>query len=158
MKTTSAVDTARLGVMLNDLRLPTIKVVWPQFAEQADREGWPAARFLAAMAEHELAERDRRRYRIASPEMLPDIELLPHLKCSRAGVGWDSGDEACEHGNAGRTSGGDGRSILGELTTGTRPDSRRVRRHDGISPEARDEASARSFSRTFAVSGAAAAL
>ena len=47
--------------MLNELRLPTIKLVWPQFAEQADKEGWPAARFLAAMAEHELAERDRRR-------------------------------------------------------------------------------------------------
>ncbi len=61
MKTTSAVDTARLGIMLNDLRLPTIKVVWPQFAEQADRGDWPAARFLAAMAEHELAKRDRRR-------------------------------------------------------------------------------------------------
>ncbi len=61
MKTTSAVDTARLGVMLNELRLPTIKVVWPQFAEQADKEGWPAARFLATIAEHELAERDRRR-------------------------------------------------------------------------------------------------
>ena len=61
MKTASAVDTARLGVMLNELRLPTIKLVWPQFAEQADKEGWPAARFLAAMAEHELAERDRRR-------------------------------------------------------------------------------------------------
>lgn len=61
MKTTSAIDIARLGVMLNDLRLPTIKTVWPTFAEQADKEGWPAARFLAAMAEHELAERDRRR-------------------------------------------------------------------------------------------------
>src|SRR3954462_15279209 len=61
MKTTSAVDTARLGVMLNELRLPTIKLVWPRFAEQADKEGWPAARFLAAVAEHELAERDRRR-------------------------------------------------------------------------------------------------
>ena len=61
MKTTSAVDTARLGVMLNELRLPTIKLVWPRFAEQADKEGWPAARFLSAIAEHELAERDRRR-------------------------------------------------------------------------------------------------
>ncbi len=49
MKTTSAVDTARLGIMLNELRLPTIKVVWPQFAEQANKEGWPAARFLAAI-------------------------------------------------------------------------------------------------------------
>lgn len=61
MKTTPTVDTARLGVMLNELRLPTIKTVWPTFAEQADKEGWPAARFLSAMAEHELAERDRRR-------------------------------------------------------------------------------------------------
>ncbi len=61
MKTTSAVDTARLGVMLNELRLPTIKSVWPRFAEEADKEGWPAARFLSALAEHELAERDRRR-------------------------------------------------------------------------------------------------
>ena len=61
MKTTSAVDAARLGVMLNELRLPTIKTLWPDFAEQADKEGWPAARFLSAIAEHELAERDRRR-------------------------------------------------------------------------------------------------
>ncbi len=58
---TTAVDTARLGVMLTDLRLPTIKTVWPEFATRADKEGWPAARFLAAIAEHELAERDRRR-------------------------------------------------------------------------------------------------
>ena len=55
------IDEARLGIMLNELRLPTIKTLWPQFAEQADREGWPAARFLSAIAEHELAERDRRR-------------------------------------------------------------------------------------------------
>ena len=61
MKTNSAVDTARLGVMLNELRLPTIKSIWPRFAEEADKEGWPAARFLSALAEHELAERDRRR-------------------------------------------------------------------------------------------------
>jgi DNA replication protein DnaC len=55
------IDAARLGVMLNELRLPTIKTVWPDFAARADKEGWPAARFLAAIAEHELAERDRRR-------------------------------------------------------------------------------------------------
>jgi DNA replication protein DnaC len=58
---TTAVDTARLSVMLTELRLPTIKTVWPEFAMRADKEGWPAARFLAAIAEHELAERDRRR-------------------------------------------------------------------------------------------------
>jgi DNA replication protein DnaC len=61
MKDTHIIDEARLGIMLNELRLPTIKTLWPQFAEQADREGWPAARFLSAIAEHELAERDRRR-------------------------------------------------------------------------------------------------
>lgn len=61
MKTAHIIDEARLGIMLNELRLPTIKTLWPQFAEQADREGWPAARFLSAIAEHELAERSHRR-------------------------------------------------------------------------------------------------
>lgn len=61
MKNTHTIDEARLGIMLNELRLPTIKSLWPQFAEQADREGWPAARFLSAIAEHELAERAQRR-------------------------------------------------------------------------------------------------
>lgn len=55
------IDTARLTLMLNELRLPTIKAVWPRFAEQADREGWPAAKLLGALAEHELAERAGRR-------------------------------------------------------------------------------------------------
>jgi DNA replication protein DnaC len=57
----NAIDAARLSVMLNELRLPTIKTLWQKFADEADREGWPAARFLAAIAEHEIAERDRRR-------------------------------------------------------------------------------------------------
>lgn len=61
MKTPHPIDEARLGIMLTELRLPTIKALWPRFAEAADREGWPAARFLAAIAEHELAERANRR-------------------------------------------------------------------------------------------------
>jgi len=61
VKSIHTVDEARLGIMLNELRLPTIKTLWQQFAEQADREGWPAARFLSAIAEHELAERVHRR-------------------------------------------------------------------------------------------------
>lgn len=61
MKTAHPIDEARLGIMLSELRLPTIKTLWPRFAETADREGWPAARFLAAIAEHELAERANRR-------------------------------------------------------------------------------------------------
>lgn len=61
MNTPHLIDEARLGLMLNELRLPTIKTLWPRFAEQADREGWPAARFLTAITEHELAERANRR-------------------------------------------------------------------------------------------------
>ena len=61
MKTAHPVDTARVELFLSDLRLPAIKQVWAQLAEQSDKEGWPAARFLAALAEHEVAERGRRR-------------------------------------------------------------------------------------------------
>ena len=55
------IDAGRLTLALNDLRLPAIKTIWPDFAGRADKEGWPAARFLAALAEHELAERAGRR-------------------------------------------------------------------------------------------------
>ena len=58
---TQAIDAQRLILILNDLRLPAIKQIWPDIAARADKEGWPAARFLAALAEHEVAERDRRR-------------------------------------------------------------------------------------------------
>ena len=54
-------DALRNADSLNDLRLPAVKLVWPDFAARADKEGWPAARFLAALAEHEMAERARRR-------------------------------------------------------------------------------------------------
>jgi len=55
------VDTARLPLLLHELRLPAIARLWPEFAERADKESWPAARFLAALAELEIAERGRRR-------------------------------------------------------------------------------------------------
>ena len=61
MTTANTVDTARLNLLLDELRLPAIKLLWPQFAEQSDKEGWPASRFLAVIAEHEIAERGRRR-------------------------------------------------------------------------------------------------
>ena len=35
--------------------------MWPALAARADKEGWPAARFLAALAEQEIADRGRRR-------------------------------------------------------------------------------------------------
>jgi DNA replication protein DnaC len=61
MKTTNPVDAARVELLLADLRLPALKLVWADLAARADKEGWPAARFLAALAEHEMAERGRRR-------------------------------------------------------------------------------------------------
>ena len=73
----SATDPTRLSLLLNELRLPATKVSWPKFADQADKEGWPAARFLAALAEHELAERDRRRIErhLAEGRLLPGKTL-----------------------------------------------------------------------------------
>jgi DNA replication protein DnaC len=61
MSAREIIDAGRLQLMLNELRLPTIKQVWPDFAARADKEAWPAARFLSALIEHELAERSRRR-------------------------------------------------------------------------------------------------
>ena len=55
------VDTARLPIMLTELRLPTVARLWPEMTEIADKESWPAARLLAALVEHELAERAQRR-------------------------------------------------------------------------------------------------
>src|SRR5712691_5930660 len=61
MRTTDPGDTARIELLLAELRLPAVKQVWVSLAAQADKEGWPAGRFLAALAEHEIAERGRRR-------------------------------------------------------------------------------------------------
>jgi DNA replication protein DnaC len=55
------IDAQRLTFLLNELRLPAIKQIWSEFAARADKEAWPAARLLAALVEHEIAERDRRR-------------------------------------------------------------------------------------------------
>jgi DNA replication protein DnaC len=102
MNTANTVDTARLNLLLNELRLPAIKVLWPQFAEQSDKEGWPAARFLATITEHEIAERGRRRIeRHLVEARLPvgktfdnfDFEAVPMISKAQvtalaAGDGW----------------------------------------------------------------------
>ena len=75
--TNQAIDAQRLSLILNDLRLPAIKLIWPDFAERADKEGWPGARLIAALAEHEIAERDRRRLeRHLSEARLPPGKTL----------------------------------------------------------------------------------
>ena len=99
---THSIDSARLTLILNDLRLPAIKQGWSAFAERADKEGWPAARFLAALAEHEIAERDRRRIErhLLEARLLPgktidsfDFEAVPmiskaHVMAICAGDSW----------------------------------------------------------------------
>jgi DNA replication protein DnaC len=54
-------EPARTALMLGELRLPTIGRLWSEFAARADKEGWPAGRFLGGLLEHELAERAKRR-------------------------------------------------------------------------------------------------
>ena len=102
MKTSDPIDIARLALTLTDLRLPAIKLVWPDFATRADKEGWPAARFLAALTEHEMAERARRRIeRHLEEARLPpgktldsfDFDAVPmvskaHIVALTAGDGW----------------------------------------------------------------------
>ena len=94
---TQSIDSARLTLLLNDLRLPAFKQGWPAFAERADKEGWPAA-----LAEHEIAERDRRRIErhLADARLPPgktldsfEFEAVPmiskaHVMAICAGDGW----------------------------------------------------------------------
>ena len=61
MTASTVADSARLPIMLADLRLPTIRRLWPEVAEQSNREGWPAERFLGILLEHEMSEREARR-------------------------------------------------------------------------------------------------
>ena len=93
---------ARLPLILNELRLPTVKRLWAGLAEQSNKEGWPAERFLAAVMEHELAERETRRlerHRLES-QLLPgkllstfDFSTVPtvskaHVTALIDGDGW----------------------------------------------------------------------
>jgi DNA replication protein DnaC len=106
MKTTDPVDAARVALLLAELRLSAVRLVWADLAAQADKEGWPAARFLAALAEHEVAERGRRRIErhLAEARLPPgktldtfDFEAVPVVSKAQvmalaAGDAWlDSG-------------------------------------------------------------------
>ena len=106
MKTAHPVDTARIELFLSELRLPAIKQVWAQLAEQSDKEGWPAARFLAALAECEIADRGRRRIeRHLAEARLPigktlnsfDFEAVPMISKAQV-MGLTAGDSWLEKG------------------------------------------------------------
>ncbi len=73
----SAALQGRLGLILSDLRLPTVKRLALELCEQSDREGWPANRLLEVLFEHEINEREVRRierHRIDSA-LTPDKRL-----------------------------------------------------------------------------------
>lgn len=61
INTSITATSARLGVMLTDLRLPTIKRLAGDLCAQSDLEGWPAYRLLEALLEYEINERESRR-------------------------------------------------------------------------------------------------
>jgi IstB-like ATP binding protein len=61
MSGASIADGGRLGLMLTELRLPTIKRLASDLCAQSDREGWPGHRLLESLLEHEIAEREARR-------------------------------------------------------------------------------------------------
>src|SRR5207245_2994016 len=102
MTTMDPRDAARVELILAELRLPAIRRLWADLAGQADKEGWPAARFLAALAEHEVAERGRRRIeRHLAEARLPvgktldsfDFEAVPMVSKAQvmaltSGDGW----------------------------------------------------------------------
>ena len=72
-----AIANGRLGLMLTELRLPTIKQLATDLCVQADREGWPGARLLEALFEHEIAQREVRRIaRQRVDSQLPPEKLL----------------------------------------------------------------------------------
>jgi DNA replication protein DnaC len=106
MKTINPVDAARVELLLADLRLPAIKLMWTRLAEQSDKEGWPAARFLAALAEHEIADRGRRRIeRHLAEARLPvgktfdsfDFDVVPMVSKAQV-MALTSGDSWLEKG------------------------------------------------------------
>ena len=99
----TSIDAARVELLLNELRLPGVKAIWPKIAAQSDKEGWPAARFLAALAEHEAADRARRRIeRHMAEARLPagktlaafDFESVP-MPSPRAMSGSTTGRTCC---------------------------------------------------------------
>lgn len=102
MKANDKIDAARVDLLLSELRLSGIKLVWSALAATADKEGWPAARFLAALAEQELADRGQRRFarHLAEARLPPgktldifDFDTVPmiskaQVKALAAGDAW----------------------------------------------------------------------
>jgi DNA replication protein DnaC len=93
MTSSISYDNARVELLLGELRLPGVKLMWARLAAQSDKEGWPAARFLAALAELEMNDRGRRRTarqlseaRLPPGKTLATFDFLHVPKLSKAHV------------------------------------------------------------------------
>lgn len=109
------VDLHTLPAMLTALRLPSFHRHWNELATRADAEGWQAARFLAALAELELSDRDARRIQrhLLQAQLPPgktlatfDFAALPIVPKARitalaAGDWIETGDNLVAIGNSG---------------------------------------------------------
>ena len=67
----------RLGLMLTELRLPTVKRLTATLCDQSDHEGWPARQLLERIFEQEMSEREVRRFERhrAASGLSPDKRL-----------------------------------------------------------------------------------
>jgi DNA replication protein DnaC len=54
-------EQAILPLLLCQLRLPTMKRLWEDVAQEAKSKEWSCPRYLATLCEQEIAERDKRR-------------------------------------------------------------------------------------------------
>lgn len=78
------VDAAEVDRMLKELRMPTMKSMWRPFADRAQREGWSHDRYLAHLADQELADRARRRFeRHRAEAKLPPGKTLDNFDFGR---------------------------------------------------------------------------
>lgn len=80
---------AAIPALLRELHLPTMHRLWGDLADQAGGEAWSHARFLQALTEHEVNERDQRRIiarlktsRLPYGKTLSSFDLtcIPNLK------------------------------------------------------------------------------
>jgi hypothetical protein len=107
MNDSITVDTARLPLLLGELRLPTFGKQWQAFTERADREGWPSARLLPSsnlpsalsdVSSDICWRRACRRERHSAASILPPflwsaMPMSPRLPAAMPG--WRGGSTSC---------------------------------------------------------------
>jgi DNA replication protein DnaC len=70
-------EKAVIPLLLDELRLPTIKRFWEDVAVEASNKGWSGPQYLSHLCEQEIAERHRRRLaRYMSEAQLPKAKTL----------------------------------------------------------------------------------